>query len=74
VTDTQTRTEILISGFGGQGVVRMGQILGLTGIKHDASNSRPEFSKLMRDLNHRIRAEMAAKQAAAASGNGHGGQ
>jgi 2-oxoglutarate/2-oxoacid ferredoxin oxidoreductase subunit beta len=45
-----------------------------TGIKHDASNSRPEFSKLMRDLNHRIRTEMAAKQAAAASGNGHGGQ
>jgi 2-oxoglutarate ferredoxin oxidoreductase subunit beta len=45
-----------------------------TGIKHDASNSRPEFSKLMRDLNHRIRTEMAAKQAAAAGGNGHGGQ
>jgi 2-oxoglutarate ferredoxin oxidoreductase subunit gamma len=27
------RTEILISGFGGQGVVRMGQILGLAAIK-----------------------------------------
>src|SRR6201984_1535149 len=27
------RTEILISGFGGQGVVRMGQILGLCAIK-----------------------------------------
>ena len=26
------RTEILISGFGGQGVVRMGQILGLCAI------------------------------------------
>lgn len=29
----KTRTEILISGFGGQGVVRMGQILGLCAIK-----------------------------------------
>ena len=29
---TKTRTEILISGFGGQGVVRMGQILGLCAI------------------------------------------
>jgi len=29
----KARTEILISGFGGQGVVRMGQILGLTAIK-----------------------------------------
>ena len=28
----QTRTEILISGFGGQGVIRMGQILGLCAI------------------------------------------
>ena len=28
-TATKTRTEILISGFGGQGVIRMGQILGL---------------------------------------------
>src|SRR5439155_14704015 len=27
------RTEILISGFGGQGVIRMGQILGLCAIK-----------------------------------------
>ena len=32
VTPTRTRTEILISGFGGQGVVRMGQILGLCAI------------------------------------------
>ena len=29
----KARTEILISGFGGQGVVRMGQILGLCAIK-----------------------------------------
>jgi 2-oxoglutarate ferredoxin oxidoreductase subunit gamma len=29
---TRTRTEILISGFGGQGVIRMGQILGLCAI------------------------------------------
>lgn len=29
----QARTEILISGFGGQGVIRMGQILGLAAIK-----------------------------------------
>ncbi len=29
----RTRTEILISGFGGQGVIRMGQILGLAAIK-----------------------------------------
>ena len=34
-----------------------------TGIKHDASNSRPEFSKLMRDMNARVRADMAAKAA-----------
>ena len=32
-TGTKTRTEILISGFGGQGVIRMGQILGLCAIK-----------------------------------------
>jgi len=30
---SRTRTEILISGFGGQGVIRMGQILGLCAIK-----------------------------------------
>lgn len=30
-----------------------------TGIKHDASNSRPEYSKVLRDLNTRVRAEMA---------------
>jgi 2-oxoglutarate ferredoxin oxidoreductase subunit gamma len=29
----KTRTEILISGFGGQGVIRMGQIIGLCAIK-----------------------------------------
>lgn len=29
----RTRTEILISGFGGQGVIRMGQILGLCAIR-----------------------------------------
>jgi 2-oxoglutarate ferredoxin oxidoreductase subunit gamma len=33
MADTPWRTEILISGFGGQGVVRMGQILGLCAIK-----------------------------------------
>ena len=32
-TAGKTRTEILISGFGGQGVIRMGQILGLCAIK-----------------------------------------
>jgi 2-oxoglutarate ferredoxin oxidoreductase subunit gamma len=32
-TATRTRTEILISGFGGQGVIRMAQILGLCAIK-----------------------------------------
>jgi len=32
-TAERTRTEILISGFGGQGVIRMGQILGLCAIK-----------------------------------------
>ncbi len=32
-TVTKARTEILISGFGGQGVIRMGQILGLAAIK-----------------------------------------
>ncbi len=31
-TQSKTRTEILISGFGGQGVIRMGQILGLCAI------------------------------------------
>jgi 2-oxoglutarate ferredoxin oxidoreductase subunit gamma len=31
-TPAKTRTEILISGFGGQGVVRMGQIIGLCAI------------------------------------------
>jgi 2-oxoglutarate/2-oxoacid ferredoxin oxidoreductase subunit beta len=31
-----------------------------TGIKHDASNSRPEFSKLLRDLQQRVQARMAA--------------
>lgn len=32
-TAVRTRTEMLISGFGGQGVIRMGQILGLCAIK-----------------------------------------
>jgi 2-oxoglutarate ferredoxin oxidoreductase subunit gamma len=32
VITAKTRTEILISGFGGQGVIRMGQILGLCAI------------------------------------------
>src|SRR5437773_9172349 len=32
-TGAKLRTEILISGFGGQGVIRMGQILGLCAIK-----------------------------------------
>jgi 2-oxoglutarate ferredoxin oxidoreductase subunit gamma len=32
-TAEKTRTEILISGFGGQGVVRMGQIIGLCAIR-----------------------------------------
>jgi 2-oxoglutarate ferredoxin oxidoreductase subunit gamma len=32
-TNGRRRTEILISGFGGQGVVRMGQIIGLCAIK-----------------------------------------
>ena len=31
--EVKPRTEILISGFGGQGVIRMGQILGLCAIK-----------------------------------------
>ncbi len=33
-----------------------------TGIKHDASNSRPEFSKIMRDMNARVKADMEAKK------------
>ncbi len=33
MTAAKNRTEILISGFGGQGVIRMGQILGLCAIK-----------------------------------------
>ena len=31
-----------------------------TGIKHDASNSRPEYSKMLRDVNARVRSDMAA--------------
>ena len=31
-----------------------------TGIKHDASNSRPEYSKILRDMNARVRSDMAA--------------
>src|SRR6266508_3450274 len=30
-----------------------------TGIRHDASNSRPEFSKLLRDMNTRVQAKRA---------------
>jgi 2-oxoglutarate ferredoxin oxidoreductase subunit beta len=37
-----------------------------TGVKHDASNSRPEFSKILRDMNTRVRKQMAEKE----SGNG----
>ena len=33
-----------------------------TGIKHDASNSRPEFSRLMRDMNARVKADMESKK------------
>jgi 2-oxoglutarate ferredoxin oxidoreductase subunit beta len=33
-----------------------------TGIKHDASNSRPEFSKLLRQMNQRVRSQMAEKE------------
>ena len=40
-----------------------------TGIKHDASNSRPEFSKILRDMNARVRAEAEAK--AASRDGGH---
>jgi hypothetical protein len=36
-----------------------------TGIKHDASNSRPEYSKILRDLNARVRADMADSGAGA---------
>ena len=46
-----------------------------TGIKHDASNSRPEFSRVLRDMNARVRADMAAKAAAAGDktrDDGHG--
>ena len=38
-----------------------------TGIKHDASNSRPEFSRILRDMNERVRAKMTEK------GSGDGG-
>ena len=41
-----------------------------TGIKHDASNSRPEFSKIMRDMNARVRAEAEAKAKAAGRSDG----
>ena len=37
-----------------------------TGVKHDASNSRPEFSHILRQVNERVRREMDAK------GSGHG--
>ena len=38
-----------------------------TGIKHDASNSRPEFSRILRDMNERVRAKITEK------GSGDGG-
>jgi 2-oxoglutarate/2-oxoacid ferredoxin oxidoreductase subunit beta len=38
-----------------------------TGIKHDASNSRPEFSKLLRDLQQRV------QERTGAPGSGNGG-
>src|SRR6266566_3777474 len=38
-----------------------------TGIKHDASNSRPEFSRIMRDMNARVQADLAQKKAAKAT-------
>src|SRR5215813_11824243 len=38
-----------------------------TGIKHDASNSRPEFSRIMRDMNARVQADLAQKKAKKAS-------
>jgi 2-oxoglutarate ferredoxin oxidoreductase subunit beta len=31
-----------------------------TGIKHDTSNSRPEFSKLLRQMGARVREQMTA--------------
>jgi hypothetical protein len=37
-----------------------------TGIKHDASNSRPEFSRLLRDLQQRVQVRMT-------TGSGKGG-
>jgi 2-oxoglutarate ferredoxin oxidoreductase subunit beta len=37
-----------------------------TGIKHDASNSRPEFTQLLRQMNQRVRLQMAEKE------SGHG--
>src|SRR5262249_47626404 len=43
-----------------------------TGIKHDASNSRPEFTRLLRDMNARVRAEQERKQAAAGAGTPRG--
>jgi 2-oxoglutarate ferredoxin oxidoreductase subunit beta len=36
-----------------------------TGIKHDASNSRPEFTKLLRDMNARVQADVARGRAPA---------
>jgi 2-oxoglutarate ferredoxin oxidoreductase subunit beta len=35
-----------------------------TGIKRDASNSRPEFSQIMRGVNARVQEKMAAKAGA----------
>jgi len=34
-----------------------------TGVKHDAANSRPEFSKVLREMNERVRARVGEKGA-----------
>ncbi len=39
-----------------------------TGIKHDASNSRPEFSKLLYQLNERVRKQMAEQESSHGTG------
>ena len=38
-----------------------------TGVKRDASNSRPEFSRVMRDVNARVQAQMAGAAAGGAA-------
>ena len=39
-----------------------------TGIKHDASNSRPEFSKLLYQLNERVRKQMVEQESSHGTG------